>query len=96
MTRLHLMVGIGATAILASCSSPRSDSLPKCPFKVGDTVVRGNVGAVVPDRGKGVSGDGDDPKAAMSIQIETSGSGVVTIQAAKNGVKASPEVCQLP
>lgn len=89
-------MGIGAMVILVSCSNPSSDRLPECPFKIGDTVTREGVGAVVPERGEGVSGYGDSASASASIQVDTSRDGVVTINTAKNGVSASPEVCQLP
>ncbi len=99
ISRLHgFMMAVGATAILISCSSygSGSDPLPACPFKIGDTVRRGTVGAVVPVRGESVSGHGDGPSSSPSIEITTSADGVVTISAAQNGVGASPEVCQLP
>ena len=92
------IVAVGATAILISCSSYGSGSrpLPACSFKVGDSVRRGTVGAIVPVRGESVNGFADGPSSSSSIEITTSNDGVVTISTAQNGVSASPEVCQLP
>jgi hypothetical protein len=63
--------------------------VPACRFNVGDTVVRGGIGAVVPARGEAVGGYADGPSGGAEITITTTLSGLVTID-------PGGESCQLP
>jgi hypothetical protein len=71
-------------------------TLPVCPFGIGDSVIRGSGGAVVPERGKGVSGSFDGATSSGSIAIETSVDGIVTIKSSSTDHPETVEVCRLP
>jgi hypothetical protein len=101
----RIAIGVVATLMAVSCSS-YADMLrppiagrdvPTCSFDVGDTVTRGGVGAVVPERGSGVSGFADKVNGrSSSIEIDVAPDGVVTITWSKNGVESAPKSCVLP
>jgi hypothetical protein len=100
-----IAIGVVATVMAVSCSSyadmmrpPRAGrDVPTCSFDVGDTVRRGGVGAVVPERGSGVSGFADKLNGrSSSIEIDVALDGVVRITWSKNGVESAPKSCVLP
>ena len=97
-------VSVCLLAAVAGCTSkPTASStsgLPRCTFKVGDSIVRGSVGAAVPKPGSGVVANGDGVNGSSELDITTSKTGVVTIKAVSSqpGTSAGPTVerCQLP
>jgi hypothetical protein len=83
-------------AASASAAVRASDSTPTCSFNVGDTISRGGVGAVVPARGNGVGANADGPtNSSSSLDITVTPNGVVSINAATDGVDAPPQICVL-
>jgi hypothetical protein len=54
-------------------------TVPACAFDVGDVVFREGIGATVPALGEAVGGYADGPSSGTEITIETSPTGLVTI-----------------
>jgi len=99
MRRSFLIVAEVMIVLTVACSSGTKVSppsgLPACLFEIGDTVIRGEIGAEVPPLGESVTGDADSPEGSSSISITTSKNGVVTINSTKDGVEAPEERCAL-
>lgn len=61
-------------------SAGRAVTFPPGVALDGDTIkCIGGIGAVVPERGTGVSGFADGPEGFSSVQVETGGEGTVTV-----------------
>jgi hypothetical protein len=93
-----LAIALSGSTACSTGPGTAHPKLPICTFKVGDTIRRDGVGAVVPDLGKAVNANADFVNSGFAeLTISTTNGGIVTVHSSSSSDSspAPDERCQL-